>query len=93
MLYFGGTSSFTDVPDNFSDDVFIPDGTKNPAVDAVWVTADDLDLSIPVYGSYALDQQPVTRLTKGKDITGRGRGKEKGDFANQNKIPFLEFRS
>ena len=56
MLYCGGTSSFTDVPDNFSDDIFIPDGTKNPAVDAVGVTADDLDLSILVYGSYALDQ-------------------------------------
>ena len=82
MLYFRETLSFTDVPDNFSDDIFIPDGTKYPAVDAVGVTANDLDLSIPVYGSYTLDQQPVTRLTKGKDITGSGRGKVKGDFAN-----------
>jgi hypothetical protein len=80
------------MPDDFSDDILMPDGTENPAIDAIWVAADDLNLSITVSGLYSLDQQAVTRLTKGNDISRRDRRKEKGDFANQYKIPFLEFR-
>ncbi len=78
--------------DDFTHQVSPPDGTENPAIDTPIVRSNHKQVILGGYLVNTFNEEAISRLVKGNNITQRRLNKPKGDFANNDKIPFLEFR-
>jgi len=85
-------SGFPDVPDNLANYIPPPDGSKHAAVNAIRMGANNVYPPIGAYVFDAFDQQSISRLAEGDYVPGRWWNKQKGDFANQHKIPLSILR-
>ncbi len=57
------------MPDDFAQDTFPPDGSKNEAIHAIGLRATHAQVSILEYFLDSFYQQAIARLAKGDDVT------------------------
>ena len=82
-----------DMPDYFSQQVGALDGPKTAAVHTLIVGADHKYLlPLRIQHCNFLEHHPIFRMPEGNDVIYFQSIQKEGDFGDQDKIPFQEFR-